>query len=301
MRISVLVLMLLASGGLPALFAGNAPDVAVRCLGPDEAWGNGGNPPIYAFGGQPLKFAAEVTAPIGSHLGLYANLFQAGDGGLSLLLLKNLPLSQGLAFDGRTQWIAACTVPSLPPVKRATRMLLKLLIRAQGQPPEAPRPAGAVDLFVYPRLAAGEWKKTFAAALEQGGLGRIAVFGREGGLRRFLRRQQIAFEDLGADWPGTLDSQCLYLGDSPPPKPDGIVSLTGFHITLFLPGASGSPALPGVYSVADTAGGSLVKVTLPALLDHLDEDPRNQQTLLEILRQALNPRAIAEDSTSTWP
>ena len=254
------------------------------------------NQALHLFGDQQLKIDVEVTAPLGTRLTIFATVFQTASGGLVAPLWKDIQVSQKLHFDARTALISACTLPGLPAVRRPTRMLVKLSVRIEGQADA--QPAGSVDLFVYPRHSPAEWKKAFAAILAQGGLERIGVFGKQSELRAFLTGQQIRFDDLGNDWPETLDARTLYLGDSLPPTPD---RLTGAHVALFLSNAAGLPTLPGVYSVADTTGGTAVKVTLPAVFDQLDNNPRNQQTFLEIVRQALNPRAPMEDSTSTWP
>jgi hypothetical protein len=289
MRIILPLFMLLplSSTGFPPAIAADAPDVTVRCLGAAEAAGRAVNAPLCFFDDRAPAFEASVTAPLGTHLGLFGEVIQTTSGGLSARLLKNISVSQELQFDTRTQLIAACDVPGLPLVDRPTRLLLRLYIHIRGQP-EPVRAVGTVDLFDYPRQSAADWERTFAATVAQGGLARVAVFGSQDALRRFFQRQQIRFDDLGSDWPDALDPKCLYLADSPSPKPDRIASLTGAHLALFFSGAADGPPLPGIYSVSDIAGGSVVKVTLPALLDRLDADPGAQQMFLEIVRQALN-------------
>ena len=282
------------------LFAADTPDVTVRCLDSGTAAARWINPPISVFDDQPVKFDAEVTAPLGARLGIYADLYQTAAGGWSVPLSKNLQLSQDLRFDGRTDLIAPCTVARLPTVRGPVRILLKLSVRTQG-PPESTQPAGTVTLFVYPRQKPGEWKKLFAATLSQAGITGVAVFGKDETLRQFFRRQQIRFDDLGADWPAAPDARHLYLADSPPLKPDRPPSLTGKHVALFLSNPAGAAALPGVYSTADIAGGAMVNVTLPAVLDRLDDDPRNQQIFLEIVGQALRPRSPSADANPMPP
>jgi hypothetical protein len=155
-----------------------------------------------------------------------------------------------------------------------------------------------VNLFVYPRQTAPEWKKMLSAWLGQASLTRIAVIGNLGGLRSFLRREEILFDDLGSQWPDTLDSKTLYLGDYPQAGSDRIPQATGAHVALFLADRTAVPDLPGVYGTTDAAGGMMVKETFPMLLDHLDEDPRSQQTFLLTLGRALNLQALRD--LSTW-
>jgi hypothetical protein len=297
MRAIVLSLVLVCG---THLFAADAPDVTLRCMSPGEIANKGTNPSISVFGGQPAKFDADVTAPLGSHFGIYADLYQTSAGGWSVPLSKNLRLSPDLEFDARTQLIVPCTVPNLPVVRSPTRMLLKLFVRPQAQP-DASRPMGTLDVIVYPPLAPADWKKTIATALEQAGLAHLDVFGKRDSLRRFFREQQIPFDDLGADWPDTFDSHTLYLGDSPLPKPDHLPSLAGMHLALFISSPSEIPTLPGVYSMTDATGGAVVKVTLPALLDHLGDDPRSQQVFLEIIGQTLMPQATPTDTNPILP
>ncbi len=299
MRTVFLLLLLLGWNGF-RLAAADTPAVTVRCFSPAEGAAKWINPSICLFGDQPITFDAEVTAPLGSRLAVYADLYQTSAGGWSVALSKNLRLSPVLQFDARTQLIAPCALPNLPAVRGPTRMLLKLSVRAQGTPDSA-RPMGTVDLLVFPRQKPGEWKDLFATTLARHGLARLALFGKEEALRRFFRRQQISFDDLGADWPEALDPHILYLGDFPPAKPDQSPSLTGAHIALFLPNSAGSRALPGVYSATDPAGGAVVKVTLSDVLDRLNDDPRSQQTLLEIVGQALNAQVPLPDANPMPP
>ena len=289
---ALLLLLLLFGTATGSLFAADPVPFAVHCLSPAQQPADWKNPTLSVFANQPLKFDAQVTAPLGSKLAIYADLYQTSAGGWAVPLSKGLRLAPDLQFDTSTQLLASCSLPPLPAVRAPTRMRLKLSLRAA---PGATRPAGAVDLVVYPQQKPGQWKKLFAAAITQSGLAKLVVFGKGASLRGFLHQQQVPFEDLGAAWPATLDPRNLYLADSPPSKSDHPQFPPGFHIAIFLSDPTDSPALPGIYSAADATGSSVVKVTLSSLLDRLDEDPRNQQTFLEIVHQTLQPQSSPTD------
>lgn len=295
-----LALLHFSGPGLPTVFAVDPPEVSIHCLVPGETAARIVNPALFFFSDQPVKFDAEITAPLRTHMILSGDLLQTTSGNLSARLMRNIPVSPELLFDNRTQITTACGLSAFPAVRGPTHLILKLYANIQGAP-ESTRPIASIDLFDYPRWSAREWQKTFAALLARGGLAQVAVFGGQSAIRRFLQRRQIAFEDLGLEWPETPDSKTLYLGDSPSPKPAQSASLSGARMALFFSDISDTSILPGVYSVSDAAGGTVVKVTLPALIAQLEENPRSQQLFLEIVRQALNPHAPLELTTSTLP
>jgi hypothetical protein len=285
------LLLLFQCMGCSWLFATDAPGISLRCISQGRASGENGNEPLYYFSDQALHFQVNAAAPLGARIMIYADLFQTASGGWSAMLLQGHPISREIQFDSRTDLDVACTLPGLPQVTRPVKLLLKMYVRLADQP-KALRPAGTVDLYLFPRLSAAEWQALFIAYLSQGGLAHVAVFGGANHLRDFLRRQQIAFDDLGADWPQKFDSSSLYLGDSPPAAADPAPSSQGIHAALFLPYPGDSALLPGIYAASDASGGAVVKVTLPGLLDGLEEDPRSQQTFKTIIQQTLNlPRS----------
>jgi len=298
--LSIIVLTCLYCPGLQHLLAADETAVTIQAVASGSPASKQPLSPLYFFGDQPLKFDAGIAAPLGSHVEIHADLFQTSAGGLTGLLLKNIALSPVLFFAKCTQCTAPCALPALPAIKRPTKTLLKIYARIQGQP-NTPQLAGILEIFLYPRHTPAEWKKIIAAILAEAGLDRLAVFGKEDALRHFLQSQQVPFDNLGPEWPAAFDARRLYLAGSPPTKPDSLPPLAGVRIALFNPETAGIPMLPGVYPVADSAGGALVKVTLPGVLEHLNDDPRSQQIFLEILRQTLHPEAPVEDSTSTWP
>jgi len=297
----LLIALASADAGLPRARAEDGSNViTLHCEAHNGKGGQQVNPPLFFFGDQPLIFDAIVTAPLGSRVSLVADVLQTTSGSLSARLLKNVAVSRDLKFDTRTQWVADCSLPALPPVRSRTHLLLRLYISKGGQP-GVRSSAGSIDLYDYPRPSATAWRTTFAGILAQSGLAGAAVFGNGSGLRRFLKAQGIDYDDLGVDWPDSLDRKTLYLADSPPPRGDGMALLTGAHVVHFIADTASDLVIPGVYSISDPAGGATVKVNMPALLDSLEESPRSQEIFLGILRQTLNPQAAADDSTLTLP
>ena len=281
--------------GLPgAARADDAVTVNVRCLGnplPAE------KPPtvMHAFGGQSLPFLVAVDAPLGAHLDLRADLVQTSGGNLGLPLQKDVPISGELVFGTRTHVMAACAWPLLPVVQRTTRF--RLAVRGVVRDDPTPVVPAAMEVYVYPPENPAEWRKTLAARLAQSGLTRLEVFGTGTQLRRFFKDRHVEFEDGGGEWAAELHPRTLYVGDEPPPTPARISpALPGARLVVFRPPLPTDPP-PGVYQSVDTHGGNIVKVFLPDLLAGLPDDPRNQQTLAEIFRQALDTRAPAADSS----
>ena len=278
------------------LFAGDSPRVTTHFQNTGEE--PEGREPVWIFSDRPVKFQAELTAPLGSHLGLYGDLYQVGSEGWSIALSKNLRLSQDLRFETRTQISVPCVLSPLPAVRAPTRLVLKLFLRGQGQA-EGSHAGETMELVACPPPRRGERKKAMDDLLTAAGVDSLTLFGRGSSLRHYFRQERISFEDAGVDWPNPTRETALFLADDPPPKPDGLSLPAGKHLVLFL--RQGDSALPGVYSSADASGGATVKVTLPALLDHLDDNPRSQQTFLEIVGQALNSKALPAGITANRP
>ena len=262
--------------------------VKLRCLGQESEAVEPSTPPLslHVFGGSALAFLVAVDAPLGTRMSLRADLAQTATGGLAVPVQTDVAVSGELGFETRTHLIAACTLPGVPAVQRPTRLILKL--RGVIQDHAEPLSPTAVELWVYPSANPGEWKKTIAATLAQGGMTRLEVFGQGSRLRRFLKERHVEFEDGGAQWFAAANRCTLYVGDEPPPIPTRITSVDGLHVVLFQPPGL-STFLPGVYQSNDSQGGAIVKITLPDLLTRLPDDPRAQQTVAAVLRQGFAP------------
>jgi hypothetical protein len=292
------ILLLCLAGAKESCVAADAEvdRVQLRCLAAADDCFPGADPKLalWVFGGGPLDFRADVEAPLGSCVGLRADLVQVSTGGVALPLLQDVTVAAGLDFAKRTHQTTECSLARIPSVTAPTQMLLTVRAETTGQPQTAA--STHVDVFAYPAQKGPEWRQTLTARLAQSGLERLAVFGSGQTLRTFLRERRVDFDDLGKDWPAAATRAALYLGDTPPPMPARITSVEGLRFALFLP-SEGSALLPGVYHTNDAHGGCLLKVTLPGVLAHLSSNVRGQQTLAEIFRLALAPRVAGIAST----
>jgi hypothetical protein len=262
--------------------------------------------PIAAYGGGPLTFDLAVQAPLGTRLRIYADLIQMTSGSLVAPLQRNVAVSPELSFDHCTFMVVPCMLPELAAVRSKTRMVLSLRTE-----PKNPDLASGLLLpvFAYPREEPDAWKKMVAAGLARSGLHRLAVFGGSQGLREFLRERNVPFDDLGADWPTEPDTHTLYLAEIDPKQdastsmsaPKQFGELSGVRLMLFAPSVF-DPLPPSVYQIADPAGGSIWKVTLPGLFKNPGSQPQNLELLSEIFQQALaelprlrsNPKSLEE-------
>jgi len=280
------------------LLAAGAPGIAVQWKSQNAASEN--NPSLHYFTGQPITFHVNVSAPLGAHATIIGDLFQATSGDWGAMLFKSRPLSPELTFDQCTALSTTCTLPDLPPVKARTRFLLKMGVRLADEP-KVVHPTGTAEIFVYPRQSIVEWKAAFTSLLAHAGMTRVAVFGNGTSLRTYLRRQQIPFDDLGATWPQVLDATSLYLGDSPLRLFAAGSSIPGMHEVLFMASTGDPGILPGIDSVTNGSGGTTVNVTLPGILDHLEDDPRSQEAFMTIIGHAINESyPVNQPSPSTW-
>jgi hypothetical protein len=285
----LLAMWLCGAGGWRA-WGADAPTVTVQCLGRGGAEARPVSEPLYLEVGAPIEFDINVTAPLGTHMTLWADLIQRTSGSLAAPLLKDCQVSPRLDFDDRTQMTARCKILCPSKLARPARLLVKLYARIDGQTGGS-RAVATLDVFEYPERRDAEWQGIFADLLAQGGMAHMLVFGKNQELRRFLSNRRIPFENYNnVDWPDTMTPDTLYVGDGPPVQPEDGPSVTGKHVVLFLTGTPAGPGLPGVYSAADGAGGAVVKVILPEFMNRLNDNRRIQENLVEILRGASNPK-----------
>ncbi len=244
--------------------------------------------PIHACGGRPLDFTLVVQAPLGTRTRVYADLVQNAHGAIAATLRRDVPVSAELVFEGCTSMEARCRLPALDAVNRVTSMRLRL----RTDPPAA-RAGGelVLPMTVYPAEEPDTWKKTVAVRLSRAGLRRMAVFGEAKGVRRFLRAKNVAFEDLGGDWPDNPEPGTLYVADLPACATT-VRWTNETHGSRWLIFTTAESALlpPGVYQRVEAGGGSVCKVTLPDLFDAPDDHPDRLASLAEIFRLALEPR-----------
>lgn len=256
--------------------------------------------PFHAYGGDPLTLPVTAQAPLGTHLRIYANVYQEA-GSIAVPWQSHTPVGEEIVFGDRTSTTIDCALPALRVVQRKTRVSVTLHIEPK---PTAASVGLMIRGFVYPREEPGAWQKQFAALLARSGIRRVAVFGGGPNSRDFLRGRKVAFDDLGDDWPGEVDAHTLYLGS--------VTAKTNESAALSIPGAFGeTPGArlilfapwdtevfpPGVYQTVGTAGGGVWKVTLPdlfagAVLNH----PQDLETLTAIFQQVLPSRQPAGDN-----
>ena len=209
-----------------------------------------------------------------------------------------MPLSDELPFESHTHVTATCTLPFAADGARVTRTLLTLRAVA---PDNADLPAaGSVEVFLYPPEVPGEWKKTIATLLAQSGLGRLEVFGKGAGLRRFLKARRVDFGGWRRGLARPARSPYPHVGDAPAALPARLGSTESAWLVLFQP-PEASALLPGFYQSFHSVAGNTVKVTLPDVLTRLEDDPRSQETLAQIFRCALEPRTPATATTPNTP
>lgn len=231
-------------------------------------------PELAVFGG------GEAVLRVGAQAGrtVVYDLFQMGGSGLAAPLVTRqhaatLPEGrEGIAF-------AEVRVP-VPKVKRPTRMVVQFSLNAL--PLFQKSASDRAWLTVFPHPLPGEWRDALAAAGDRSGR-RLAVFGESSHVRAFFGKHDIAFHDLGSDFPETFPSDAVTVGEVAPdvwetrrPTPGSGRQLI-FVEDPFVP--------PGVYEF-QAPGGALTKVTLPIPAE-LTANPKAQITFVNLLHHNL--------------
>jgi hypothetical protein len=267
MKLPVLLFLCLA-----APLAAAEPEVALQVLPQNEPAAS----PQYFVGGAPAVVRLALEAPVAAKLTVTGDLFQLG-GPVAVPVQKNITLAEGVDFAQRTRAVIEAKI-ELPEVTREAHF--RLVMRVQGADQEKPKPAGRVELVVYPHDHLDAFKK-FLAAHETDGQPLLGLFGESKGLRAFFTQEKISFTDLGEDLPSSFNRKLVYLGEA------SIEKLTTrfsdeMRAIVF---ERSRDVLPGVYPAPRPAG-FLIKVTLP-MLDALPTDPLLQQTFARLIYQTL--------------
>jgi len=239
--------------------------------------GTGGDegavPEIYAFGGRGLPVRLDYTAAAGTRIAWTSELFLASSS-MAAPLERSSPLIQVVEAEaGHELWLPEV---HLPEVKQRTEMWLKILGRAEGSESGCTN----IRIHVYPLDTARPLKE-----LVSGGI-RLAVFGKSEAIRSFLRANQIAFEELGADIPSQIDPRLFLIGDIEKSRLDDWMKHfpkgAGIRLVAFTRDPWG---VPGAYMQVQP-GATICKVTV-AILDGLVSNPRSQATFVELLSKTL--------------
>lgn len=226
-------------------------------------------PEIAVFGGDEAALRLRVESP-GD--GVTYDLLQIG-GGLTAPLVSNQKLK--LPAEATRSQAVEVRLP-VPEVKGPTRMLVRF---------HAAKNASAqAFLDVFPRPASGQWRDALAKA-EKSTDRQLAVFGESPHLREFFAKNDIAFRDLGSDFPENFPPDAIAIGE---------VTTTTLERHRPEPGAGRQIVfvedrlvLPGIYESRGPEG-ALTKVTLP-ILAGLSSDPKSQTSFLDLLHHNLEP------------
>ena len=226
----------------------------------------------------------QVEAPADATVSLVYDLMQVGggEGGVGAMLASDQSAGDRLAMDGRTQQNTEAVI-RIPTVKRPTTMIVRFRV---ADPPIARKsPFDTVSLRVFPRPAPGEWRDALASAQKLSGRS-LAVFGPSPSLRSFFKAHDIAFEDLGEEFPSSFRPDLLTLAEVTAETFDNRRPVPSQGAQIFFV-KDASDDLPGVYQTRSPSG-SVAKVTLPLTAD-LDTLPARQADLMHLLLANLAP------------
>ena len=224
--------------------------------------GRPSHPVEYAIvAGKPLALRLFVPENLGD-AGIHAELFQFA-GGIAQPLACEFTINSSPG-DSRIRSVGLTP----PAVERITRFVIRI------------RNGGVIKLIVYPAPKDRVDRVVLADVLASSGR-KIAVCGKSAQLRAFLKTHALEFEDHGPDFPETLASETLLIGELSPGDWKRLAALpVGGELLGFVDDVS---HLPGVFSYPQST-----KVTLPLLSD-FSSDPRAEETLFNLILTALTP------------
>lgn len=230
-------------------------------------------PEIAVFGGDKAVLRLRVEPPGNA---VTYDLLQIG-GGLAAPLVSN----EALDLPAKVNPSQVVEVRLLvPKVKAPTRMLVRFHTAKSGSTQES----GQVFLDVFPRPASGEWRDALAAA-EKSAVRQLAVFGESTRLREFFKEHDIAFRDLGTDFPENFPSHVLAVGEVTPATLERHRREPGSDRQIVF--VEDRLVLPGVYESLGPDG-TFTKITLP-IPAGLATNPRSQTAFLDLLHRNLEP------------
>ena len=260
---------------LPAAAAGAGPRVVtLEPVAPPVA-GQYAQLPAALFGGTNQDFEWSVGNIDMKNATVRVDIFEVA-GRLTVPLPSPAPLA-GIDLPGLVR-----TTLSFPKVKAETDVLLRLSATNSARP--SPVLLGNLRYVVFPNDLARQISGLLPP-LPNGGH-RLVVFGTGTRLREGLQALQVPFTDSGADLPGRLLPDQIYVGEAMDrPAAERIRDhASGARVAVF----AMDDSLPrGVYlnrSPDRTYG----LVTLP-VLDALASDPRAQLVFLKVLQSLLPP------------
>ncbi|MFA6285736.1 MAG: hypothetical protein WC661_00025 [Opitutaceae bacterium] len=202
-------------------------------------------------------------------------------GGLTLPLVDVTPLEKLLVGASPDEHGITSVRIAIPKLTRKTLVLVGFSLKGETSPS-----LGQARVVVYPPL---DWAPLARHLKKEGP--QLLVFGRDTGLREFLKAREIKFSDLGKDLPERLENDTLAVGfASVRAWEEGKSRFTaeGGRLLVFV---DDPVSFPGVY-VTPLGAGAVTKVTLPAL-SALEGDPRSQNLFFQLIEQQLNPATIA--------
>lgn len=201
-------------------------------------------------------------------------------GGLTLPLGDATPLEKLLVAASPDEHGITSVRIAIPKLTRKTLVLVGFGMKGETSPS-----LGQVRVVVYPPL---DWAPLARLLKKEGP--QLLVFGRDTGLRDFLKSRELKFSDLGKDLPERLENDTLAIGSaSARAWEEGRNRFTaeGGRLLVFVDDPA---ALPGVY-VTPMRAGSVTKVTL-SMLSNLEGDPRAQNLFFQLIEQQLNPASV---------
>lgn len=230
-------------------------------------------PALSVASGGSLMLSVLIPAALNA-AGATVELWQVA--GASLIPLeKNRPLS-AVAQPGspNAQGVTVLRL-TFPEVERKTQVLVKFILADEPQ-----ADAGRAQVWVYPPINWAPLAKRFKE-----GAPRLVLFGDSAGLREFLKRNGLVFEDRGPDAAGDVEPGALAIGVLSTSVWDDQKARLRVDGRLLVFTAD-APGLPGVYTMAD-GGGVITRVTLP-VIENLDRDARAADLFLQLIEQHLH-------------
>lgn len=221
----------------------------------------------HLFWSPSVEITLAVEGALGSQMELRADLFQLSDS-LAAPLVRDLPTGPPVSFKNSTRRKLSVSLP-LPKLQRQTQLQVRFKTKKEGDWAKI----GQATLVVYPA--------DYLKDVELGNQLPLVVFGGDGRLAEFFKRQKIKFEEIGQALPETPQADRLYLGRA------GAKELSQWqeahpewkgNLVVFTEAAA---QLPGVFSQF-SANQRISKVTLP-ILDQLGTDPRSQKTVIDLI------------------
>ena len=233
---------------------------------------------LHVLGGQPVDLQLHIASATPGRVSVRASLYQLATG-IAAPVLQDLPVNEGLAFDGSSIRPQKWTV-MLPDVRAVTAMELRFAAKLDAE--ETWQPAGAARLAVYPADLLAQVKRQLSSAVNRTEAS-FVVLGESSQLKSLLRELGLAFEEVNEV--SNTSSKTLYLAECSIDLARALIDQTSevVRIVIFTRDSS----LPAGVYWTERKDGLIAKITLPVLVDFASS-PERQMLFLTVLQQALH-------------